>query len=120
MKKHLIVSIALCLATNMAIAAKPEWADDGKPSDEQKAIHKSAMNTKKEAEERSDDVEEKIEKAKKEKDKAAKKEEDENIVKGLEKQKEKKATQEQKELSKASEQGREASSNRKKWWKFWE
>jgi hypothetical protein len=39
---------------------------------------------------------------------------------GLEKQREKKMTQEQKELDKGSEQGRESRENRKKWWKFWE
>ena len=45
---------------------------------------------------------------------------DEMTNKGLEKQKEKKMAQEQKELDKGSEQGQASRENRKKWWKFWE
>jgi len=40
--------------------------------------------------------------------------------KGMEKQREMKAEQEQKELGKGSAQGQESREQRKKWWRFWE
>jgi hypothetical protein len=38
----------------------------------------------------------------------------------MEKQREMKSEQEQKELGKGSETGQEAREQRKKWWRFWE
>ena len=82
---------------------KPAWAGNGKPTSEQKEVHKSAMQAKDD----NDEGETKIKKEKKEK------------VKDSEKQKEKKLNQEQKELDKGSAQGKESRETRKKWWKFW-
>ena len=47
--------------------------------------------------------------------------EDEGDNAGMQKQREMKTEQEQKELGKGSEQGQAArETHRKKWWKFWE
>ena len=109
-----------------AMAEKPEWTGKGKPTAEQKEAHKAAMKAKEEAGEKRD-IAEKEEKLKKDKDskerekhEAKNKQKDDKEVKGLDKQREKKSTQEQKELGKGSDTGQEASSTRKKWWKFWE
>ena len=48
------------------------------------------------------------------------KDKDAEKIKGLEKQREKKSVQMQKELGKGSEQGQKARQKRKKWYKFWE
>ena len=61
-------------------------------------------------------VQEKAKEAKKVRDRKMKKEK--TKLKGIEKQKAKKAEQVQKELGKGSEQGQAARTNRKKWWKF--
>jgi hypothetical protein len=46
MKKNLIALILLSIFVAPVMADKPEWAGKGKPTDEQKAIHKSAMEAK--------------------------------------------------------------------------
>ena len=114
MKKKLLVLIFAGIFVSSAIAAKPEWAGKGKPTDEQKAAHQAAMEAKKdlddEAKEKKKDLEGEAKEKKEKKEK----------VKGLEKKKAKKSEQVQKEIDKGSEKGKEArASNSKKWWKFW-
>lgn len=104
MKVQLLASLLAVILASPALAEKPAWAGNGKPTAEQKEAHKSAMQAKDDSD---DESETKIKKQKKEK------------VKDSEKQKEKKLNQEQKELDKGSEQGKESRETRKKWWKFW-
>jgi hypothetical protein len=127
--------IALCfLAAAPAFAEKPDRAGKGKPAKE----HSKAIDSKTD-----DEVEEIKEKGKAESGKRGEKahdlgekageelEEAQKKMKGageiettekrgLEKQREKKAEQVQKELDKGSETGQEARQKRKKWWKFGE
>ena len=110
MNKNLITLIILSVFTVPVLADKPEWAGKGKPTEEQKASHKAAMEAKDDLD---DDDHVKKEKEKKMKDKSSDK-------KGLDKQKSNKSAQEQKELGKGSEKGMESrEANSKKWWKFW-
>jgi hypothetical protein len=135
--------IALCfLATAPAFAVKPDWAGKGKPAKEYgKAMdsktddeveEKKAESGKrgKKARDLGEKAEEELEEQKdmagEELEEAQKKEKGTGLEKvtmekrGLEKQREKKAGQVQKELDKGSERGQEARQKRKKWWKFWE
>ena len=114
-KKLMLLIISLIFISTPALAEKPDWAGKGKPSVDQKKAHKSAMETKGDL---NDDLEEKGEKIKTEKEKKNMKQSDE--LKGLEKQKVKKSEQMQKEIDKGSEKGKEARKKRKKWWKFWD
>ncbi len=139
MKIKLVIVMISFLFSIPAFAAKPTWAGKGKPTMEQKQEHKSAMQEKKEMD--GDDVGDEIKdkamqekKHKKDKMKKEKKHKEEKMQqekkdmmveeggdkKGLEKQKAKKAEQEQKELGKGSEKGQESRQKRKKWYKFWE
>ena len=112
MSKAILVFTLTILVSGIAVAEKPEWAGKGKPTAEQKAAHKAAMNAK-------GDVDD-MEKDSMDGDKEKKAKKAEKTVKGLEKQAEKKSGQAQEELDKGSETGQEASSDKKKWWKFWE
>ena len=106
MNRNLIVLILLSVFVVPVMADKPEWAGKGKPTDEQKAVHKSAMEAKGDSDD--DDI-----RLKEKKDKSSK-------LKGIEKQSAKKSEQEQKELEKGSDKGKTSrEENRKKWWKFW-
>lgn len=120
MRKLLSIFVFCFLVSGTAIAEKPEWAGKGKSTAEQKATHKAAMNAKEDVEEIESEAKGKVKDKKQKKDKAEKKVKAEKSVKGLDKQKDKKSTQVQKELGKGSEKGQEASSSKKKWWKFWE
>lgn len=107
MKKLFTVLVLLlaCISVN-SFAGKPEWV---KEKQSQKASkHKVDAGETHKGEDK--DIE------KQDKDDVKKN----KGVKGLEKQKAKKQEQVQKELDKGSEQGKEARSKRKKWWKFWE
>ena len=117
MFKVIIAGFAVFIFSTAAMAEKPEWAGNGKPTAEQKEVGKSAKQAKQEM----DEDRREGEKSKEHMDKNAyKHKEDSDRPKGLDKQYEKKSSQEQKELGKGSEKGQEASSNKKKWWKFWE
>ena len=106
MNRNLIVLILLSVFVAPVMADKPEWAGKGKPTDEQKAVHKSAMEAKGDSDD--DDI-----RLKEKKDKSSK-------LKGIEKQSAKKSEQEQKELEKGSDKGKASrEENRKKWWKLW-
>jgi len=109
MNRNLIVLILLSVFVAPVMADKPEWAGKGKPTDEQKAAHKSAMEAKGDSDD--DDIRLKEKKEKKEKS---------SKLKGIEKQHAKKSEQEQKELEKGSDKGKASrEENRQKWWKLW-
>ena len=138
---QMLLMISLLVSSALVFADKPEWAGKGKPTDEQKAAHKAAMQAK--AVESDDDAEDKVEKArekiqeakeheegnakhdkakKKSKKKDDKDEMDQQDSDGdlLEEGKKQKSLEDQKELDKGSEKGQEARADRKKWWQFWE
>ncbi len=126
-----------------ALAEKPGWAGDGKPSLEERKAHTTAMDAKASVRDNAEEGKEKAERIKTEKDKTVKNQHEElkeleeeeskknkaekekNVkkqkseLKGLEKQKAKKSEQIQNELDKGSEKGQEARKERRKWWKFW-
>jgi len=118
--------VTLFLFTTPALAEKPEWAGKGKPTAEQKEVHRAAMEAKGGLEDsdkskKKSDKSSKSEKSEKSKSEKSKSEKDsEEKVKGLEKQKLKKTDQQMKELDKGSDQGQESRDNRKKWWRFWD
>ncbi|WP_238593823.1 hypothetical protein [Endozoicomonas atrinae] len=113
MYRFIVVFMASLLFSHGVSAEKPEWAGKGKPTAEQKAAHKALMNAK----ETDEETEKLLKEPKQKKEKEVKQE---KPVKGLEKQKDKKSAQGKKELGKGSETGQEASSSKRKWWKFWE
>lgn len=107
MKKNIGALLLMTIFVTPAVAEKPEWAGKGKPTTEQKAAHKAAMQAKEE-------LGAKEKKLKEEKNKPEK-------LKAAEKQRAKKSEQVQKELDKGSDKGKESrQSHSKKWWKFWE
>ena len=109
MKRNLIALILLSIFVVPVMADKPEWAGKGKPTDEQKAAHKSAMEAKGD----SDDDDNRLKESKEKKEKSSK-------LKGIEKQHAKKSEQEQTELEKGSDKGKASrEENRQKWWKLW-
>lgn len=113
-KMLMLFFLAFSVVTAPVLAEKPEWAGGGKSSVEKNKAPKSAIESV------ADDVEiekEKKEKIKTDKEKKLKKEHDE--LRGLEKQRATKTVEMQKELDKGSQQGQEARSKRRKWWKFW-
>ncbi len=96
----------------------PVFADKGKPAKEQTQKHQMKTKSKVADADRMDlKTKEKNKPEKPEKPKDL--ETADEQPKGLEKQREKKAAQEQKELGKGSEQGQQSRENRRKWWKFW-
>lgn len=119
MNKKLIVLMLMSIFVAPVMAEKPEWAGKGKPSEEQKAAHKAAMEAKEDIDDHAsvdgnDDIDEQKDKIKKQKKGKSKE------LKGLEKQRATKPEQVQKELDKGSEKGKVArEENSKKWWKFW-
>jgi len=125
MKKQSIVVVMALLLSSPVLADKPEWAGEGKPGVEQKEVHKEAMKAKAGYEDSDDYLNnEKNKKDKQKKDKSDKKlkngqDDDYGELKGLDKQKVKKAEQERKELGKGSETGQAGREESKKWWKFW-
>lgn len=105
MKHNLLALLLMSIFVTPAMADKPEWAGKGKPTAEQKEAHRSAMEAKEDSED--DDLE------KEKKEKSSEKD-------GIDKQKKMKSEQEQKELDKGSDKGKESrEANSKKWWKFW-
>ena len=117
MKAKLIGLVVMSLLVMPALAEKPEWAGKGKPTAEQKEMHRAAMEAKGD----DMDMDESRLKEKKEKKEKKQKKEKSSDTKGLEKQREMKTEQEQKELGKGSEKGQKSrEENSKKWWKFWE
>lgn len=126
MRNKLIVGLVALFLVAPALADKPEWAGDGKPTSEQKEVHKEAMTAK--AGYDDEDSYLNKEKNKKDKQKKEKKEkklkseqgDDRDELKGLDKQALKKSDQERKELGKGSEAGQDGRDESKKWWKFWE
>jgi len=117
MKIKLIAPLFAVVLASPVLADKPEWAGKGKPTAEQKAAHRSAMEAIEGLDEELEEETKAVKDKSKNKNKANK--ERTEKVKGLEKQKQKKLNQEQKELDKGSEKGRESRENRKKWWQFW-
>ena len=112
MNRNLIVLILLTVFVAPVMADKPEWAGQGKPTDEQKVVHKSAMEAKGDSDDDDGHLNEKKQKKKK-KEKSSK-------LKGIEKQSVKKSEQEQKELERGSDKGKASrEENRKKWWRVW-
>ena len=106
MKKNLLALLLAGVFVAPAIADKPEWTGKGKPSDEQKAAHQTAMQAKEDIDDSEDRIKEK--------------EGGSNELKGIEKQSLKKSEQPQKELDKGSDKGQESrEENSKKGWKFW-
>jgi hypothetical protein len=117
MKAKLIGLVVMSLLVMPALAEKPAWAGKGKPTAEQKEMHRAAMEAKGD----DMDMDESRLKEKKEKKEKKQKKEKSSDTKGLEKQREMKTEQEQKELGKGSEKGQKSrEENSKKWWKFWE
>jgi len=115
MKTNFIALVVMSLAVTPAFAEKPEWAGKGKPTAEQKEIHRAAMEAK------GDDMDKHgLEEKKERKEKKEKKEKSSDVNKGVEKQREMKSEQIQKELGKGSDKGQESRENSKKWWRFWE
>lgn len=112
MKVKLITLVVMSLAATPAFAEKPEWSGKGKPTAEQKEMHRAAMEAK------GDGVDEHGLEEKKEK--KEKKEKSSDANKGMEKQREMKSEKIQKELGKGSDKGQESRENSKKWWRFWE
>ncbi|MGR8978670.1 MAG: hypothetical protein ACU84H_01060 [Gammaproteobacteria bacterium] len=108
----MILFLVFSVVTAPALAEKPGWAGQGQSSEEKMKTDKSAIEGMMDNSEK-----EKKEKIKTEKEKKLKKEHDE--LRGLEKQRATKSVEMQKELDKGSEQGQEARSKRRKWWKFW-
>ena len=114
MNKNLIVLILMSVFVIPAMADKPEWAGKGKPTEEQKAAHKAAMEAKEDLDDDDDDDDDRKKEKKEKKEKPDK-------LKGAEKQTAKKLDQPQNELDKGSDKGKESrEANSKKWWKFWE
>ncbi|MEH6359013.1 MAG: hypothetical protein V7745_08490 [Pseudomonadales bacterium] len=126
MKRKLIVGLVALFLAVPALADKPEWSGEGKPSAEQKDAHKQAMKAKPDYDDENDYLNK--EKNKKDKQKKEKKEkklkdnqnEDYDELKGLDKQALKKSEQERMEQGKGSDIGQEGREGSKKWWKFWE
>jgi outer membrane biosynthesis protein TonB len=117
--------------TSNAMAAKPEWAGQGKEAakkseveqqdkyqQEKQRVEKQKGEQKGELEREQKRLEKQGDDARKEMKKEQKQKKQQS--KGAEKQKERKMEQEQKELGKGSEQGQESREQRKKWWRFWE
>ncbi len=120
MKKYISAILLGSLFIAPVMAEKPEWAGKGKPTEEQKAAHRTAMEAKDDVE--SEDRVKELKEKKEKKEKKVKNKEMDTLVdkEGLEKQKSKKLDQEQKELEKGSAKGKESrEENSKKWWKFW-
>ena len=117
MKIKLIAPLFAVVLTSPVLADKPEWAGKGKPTAEQKAAHRSAMEAKEGLDEELNEETKAARDKSKDKNKYKANKDRTEKVKGLEKQK--KLNQEQKELDKGSVKGRESRENRKKWWQFW-
>lgn len=116
MNKHLIALVLMLAFVTPVMAEKPEGAGKGKPTEEQKAAHKAAMEDKEgldDADNSDDDSDDRIKEKKEKIEKSSE-------LKGIEKQGAKKSEQSQKELNKGSDKGKESrGENSKKWWKFW-
>jgi hypothetical protein len=107
MKKNLIALVLISIFVSPVMATKPEFAGEGKPTEAQKAAHKTAMEAKEGLEEDDDD------------DDRIKDKKDGELT-GVEKQEVNKSEQFQNELDKGSDKGKESrEANSKKWWKFW-
>jgi len=114
---HVAIFFSLIIAMP-AFADKPEWTGKGKPTTEQKDMHRSAMQAKDEM--KDNDLNKKDHEMKEMKMKSEEKREREhNDMKGLDKQQERKSKQMQNELDKGSDKGMEQRQQSKKWWKFW-
>jgi len=110
MRQNLVVGLMAVFLVAPALADKPESADEVKPAAEQKDAYHAAMQAKDEYEYEEDGAK------KLKKQKTPMDEQDE--LKGLEKQAAKKSEQEQKELGKGSETDQKAKENRSKLRKF--
>lgn len=117
MRAKLVGLVVMALAVAPAFAEKPAWAGKGKPTMEQKEVHRSAMEAKGDG--RDDEYQEEMRERKEKREKKEKKEKS-GDARGMEKQREMKSEQVQKELGKGSEKGQESRETRKKWWRFWE
>ena len=125
---RLIALMTLIMMIGLAYAEKPEWAGKGKPTDEQKAAHRAAMEAK--SDEMDDDAGEIRGQAEK-KMKTAKTEREAKAVKlknssesgreaAMVKQREMKAEQVRKSADKGSDKGQAQRQERSRaWWKFW-
>lgn len=114
MNTKLVASLLFMTLASPVLAEKPDWAGAGKPSQAQKEVHRTAMQTKDVKEERS-----KLDKEKKHKEKKVKDKMKSEKEKGIEKKIDKKQNQVQKDLKSGSVKGQESKEVRSKWWKFW-
>ncbi|MEJ1298879.1 MAG: hypothetical protein RPU64_06725 [Candidatus Sedimenticola sp. (ex Thyasira tokunagai)] len=120
----LVISLlfsVMAITSPFALAAKPDKGSSGKKMEKayQKEQRKEEKLYRKEQKRTAKAVskeEKSLEKESRKADKAT----DDDKLRGLDKQRIKKAEQEQKELDKGSDQGQTSRENRKKWWKFWE
>ncbi|MEH6824360.1 MAG: hypothetical protein V7629_10670 [Motiliproteus sp.] len=110
MKTKFIVLIMIGILSAPVLAEKPTWTPRGKPTLEQRDVHKSTVQGKTGSEKKYYESEKKLKWAKEGRS---------DELKGADKQREKKADQVQNELGKGSDKGQESRETRKKWWKFW-
>ncbi len=126
MKLRIFIALLMTFAITPAFADKPQWAGKGKPGREtgpafehrepQRPMMKGRSHEEDYGEYEGEEDEHGWQSMEHRSDKSIK----EDKPKGLARQTEKKAEQEQKELERGSEKGREARQVRKKWWKFWD
>lgn len=132
-KKHLIILVsllfsAMTLLSSPLAAAKPDGAGNGKKME--KSMKKEQQRADKLYRKEDKLLQRGLAKEERVRERETSREEKKYTgsesasgngePRGLEKQRLKKAEQEQKELGKGSEQGQLSRENRRKWWKFWE
>lgn len=121
MKIKLLAFIICGLFALPAVAAKPAETAERKAAAEQRKIHEQTINSKEMKKIKNEIKKEKTAGAGKKQLKSdkTKVEIDKHREKKSAQWQDKKQIQQQKELDKGSEQGKESRANRRKWWKFW-
>ena len=116
---RLIALMTLIMMSGLAYAEKPEWVGKGKPTDEQKAAHRAAMEAK--SDEMDEDAGEIRGQAEKKMKAAKLKNSGESGQEAaMAKQREMKAEQVRKSADKGSEKGQAQRQEKSRaWWKFW-
>lgn len=128
MKFRIVFALLMAFAITPAFADKPQWAGKGKPDKEagsrleQWESRHSGQRGKSYEDDDSEyeDENQDEDSGSQSREQRSKKSFREDKPRGLIRQTEKKTEQEQKEMGRGSEKGREAREIRKKWWKFWE
>ena len=103
----LLLAIFICTP---AVAEKPQWAGQGKPTSEQKAAHQEAMQAKEEMGKQQGKSTEQMKQGKA--DQA-------DRSKTMEKSQNRHMEQEQKQTGQATQAGKQTQEKKRKWWKFW-